>query len=216
MDSTTSVCTNPEQLAAEKGVDLGHELTKGFAARFVRRKAKQLIGKAGFTPSDRPELEQELKLGLIRALTRFDPAKRHWNVFVTTVIERRIASILESRRAKKSEFGQNITSLSTPVPGDDDQWTELGRLIPQDQKEGVTGRVTSSFEDQVDLALDVQTVIYRLPDDLRDLCVRLMSASVSQVARDLRVPQSTLNDKVRRLRDAFETAGVSVFPGSIR
>lgn len=33
---------SPEQVAAEGGIDLGHELTKGFSAGLIRRKARQI------------------------------------------------------------------------------------------------------------------------------------------------------------------------------
>ena len=41
---------------------LAFELTDGFARRCIRRKARQLVGKAGITASDRPDLEQEMTL----------------------------------------------------------------------------------------------------------------------------------------------------------
>ena len=40
--------------------------------------------------------------------------------------------------------------------------------------------------------MDIAEVVARLPDDLRDLCQRLQRDSISQVARDLGVPRSTL------------------------
>ena len=83
-----------EELAAAQGVDLTQELTTGFAARLIRRKAKQIVGKAYLTPSDRPEVEHILTMRLLERLSKFDPEKAHWNAFVTVVIEKHVATVL--------------------------------------------------------------------------------------------------------------------------
>ncbi len=36
-----------------------------YAADLIRHKARQLVGKAGFTEDDRPDLEQELMIDLL-------------------------------------------------------------------------------------------------------------------------------------------------------
>jgi RNA polymerase sigma-70 factor (ECF subfamily) len=204
------------QLAAEKGIDLNYELTKGFAGRYIRRKAKQLVGKARFTASDEPEIEQNLRITLLRRLPKFNPARRHWIVFATMVIDRRVATILESRRTKKCEHIQNITSLSVRMVGEDGEWTELGRMVGPEHKEGLTGKYARSAHDQCELAQDVETVLSRLPDDLRDLCERLKTRSLSEIARDTGVPRSTLNDRLRKVRKIFAAAGLKSFLLSVR
>src|SRR5689334_8458675 len=82
-------------------VDWDHELSAGFAGNYIRRKARQLIGKTGFTLSDRPDIEQELAIKVVQCISRFDPTRGHWNAFVATVVERHVATILKSRRARK-------------------------------------------------------------------------------------------------------------------
>jgi transcriptional regulator of acetoin/glycerol metabolism len=52
----------------------------------------------------------------------------------------------------------------------------------------------------------VAGVLATLPDDLRDLAERLKRQSVSEVARELRVPRTTLYRNLERLRRHFADA----------
>ena len=78
---------------------LQHRIVSGFAARAIAWKAQQLAGHNGFSRSEREDIEQELRLHLLRRLAKFDPEIAHWNVFVRTVLERRAASLIAQRRA---------------------------------------------------------------------------------------------------------------------
>ena len=46
-----------------------------YAARLIRTKAHQLIGKAGFTENDRQDLQQDLMMDLLQRMRHFNPAK---------------------------------------------------------------------------------------------------------------------------------------------
>lgn len=166
-----------------------------FAQGIIRRKVRLLVSRAGFTKQDRQDLEQELVLRLLQSLDLFDPEQAHPNVFITTVIERAVAMILRERRAKKRDagvvrsFDQGQTKDGTPEPVDP---------RPSDQE-------------AFDLASDLAEVLARLPDDLRALAERLKGQSVSQAARELGVPRTTLQRQVQRLRQCFEDAGLRIY-----
>jgi RNA polymerase sigma factor (sigma-70 family) len=155
-----------------------------------------LVSRAGFTSQDREDLEQELILRLLQSLHLFDPGQAHRNVFVTTVIERAVAMILRERLAKKRDSGV--------VRSFDQGQTKAGT-----SPEPVDPR--PSDQEAFDLASDLAEVLARLPDDLRALAERLKSQSVSQAARDLGVPRTTLQRRVERLRKTFEDAGLRIY-----
>jgi len=167
-----------------------------FAQGIIRRKVQLLVSRAGFTKQDRQDLEQELVLRLLQSLEMFDPEQAHPNVFITTVIERAVAMILRKRRAKKRDGGV-VCSL-------DQRQTKEGK-----SPEPIDPR--PSDQDTFDLASDLAEVLARLPDDLRALAERLKSQSLSQAARDLGVPRSTLQRQVQRLRRCFEDAGLRIY-----
>ncbi len=167
-----------------------------FTKGIIRRKTRQLVGRAGFTSQDREYLEQELILRLLQGLHLFDTEQAHRNVFVTTVIERAVAMILRERLAKKRDGG-TVQSL------------DQARENAGDSTEPVDPR--RSHEEQIDLATDLAEALANLPDDLRDLAERLKHQSLSQAARDLGVPRSTLQRQVQRLRRCFEDAGLRIY-----
>lgn len=167
-----------------------------FAQGIIRRKVRLLVSRAGFTKQDRRDLEQELVLRLLQSLDLFDPEKAHPNVFITTVVERAVAMILRDRRAKKRDSGV-VRSL------------QQGQT--QDDKSPEPADPRPSDEEAYDLAIDLAEVLDRLPDDLRALAERLKSQSISQAARDLGVPRTTLQRQIQRLRQCFEDAELRIY-----
>lgn len=188
---------------AENPADLDYELTHGFAGRLIRRKAQQLVGRSQFTAADRADIEQDLQMLVWRRRRSFDPARGHWNAFVTTVVERGIATLLEARRRQKREHAQRIVSLNIHVRGEDDEQVELSRQIAAEHKSALTGRRPRSDQECVQAAHDVGAVLAALPPDLRELAELLKTQTFSEITRNLHVSRSTLMDKVYRLRTIF-------------
>jgi DNA-directed RNA polymerase specialized sigma24 family protein len=87
----------------------------------------------------------------------------------------------------------------------------LAELIGQERYDARRGVSPRSAEELALLVLAVEEALASLPEDLRDLAERLKSRSLSQVARELGVPRSTLQDRVQQLLEAFECAGLRDF-----
>lgn len=196
--------------AADNGfpTDLNHELTRGYAGRLIRYRAWKLAGTGGFSCSDRPDLEQELRIALIERIDKFDPQRGHWNVFVCTIIERAIASMFTRRRVAERMQAVETESLSSLVAADDQVETMLGQLVTAEQQARVSDRAVRHHVDEVDTVADVETVIASLPPHLREVARRLMTTSPTALARELKVPRRTLRDWIAEIREAFAQAGV--------
>lgn len=181
-------------------VDLSQELTEGFAARFIRYKAGCLARRLGLGPADWEDLEQDLKLHLVKRSSKFDPEVAHWNVFVVTVISRYILTFLMKRRCARLRDGRSCVSL--------DELVEDGGEVPDDPEAGmVNGCAAPCAVDttaQRDLAIDVQESLARLPRRRRELCQRLMRDSLSEVARQMRIPRTTLYGRILALRQDLQ------------
>lgn len=175
-----------------------------FAARLIRRKARELAARSGFSPSDRDDIEQELRLVLVRRLDKFDPSVAHYNAFVTTVIERYSATILEHRRAESRSHSRYGGSLNQLVDDGDGNKIEMGATLPEGQQTMRTGARFRSGEELHELATDVAQLMADLPANLADICERLKRDTISVVARDLGMSRSTLYDLLKRVRSRFE------------
>ena len=187
-----------------------NEKINRFAHGIIRRKIKQLIGRAGFTKQDRQDLEQELILRLLKSLSSFDPDQSHPNAFTTTVIERFVANILRDKQAEKRDHRRN-GSLNVPIDMGDDGVGELADLISQREYDARRGRHPRDAEALAQLVHDVTEVMACLPDDLRELAERLKSQKISEISREKGIPRTTLRGSVNRLRRHFENAGLKKY-----
>lgn len=178
-----------------------------FSARLIRRKARYLATWAGFTSSDRGDLEQEMRLKLLKQLSSFDPAQGDRRAFVVTVIERFSINILRDQIAEKRDH-RRASSLNITVESEDNGPVELAQTIGDHEANSRLCLAPRSDSEKSELAMDTADVVAELPDDLRDLCQRLKRDSISQVARDLGVPRSTLYKSIYELRRRFEEAAM--------
>ncbi len=180
----------------------------GFAQRLIRRKARQLARLPGFSLSDCEDIEQELRLKLLKHLASYDPQQGCRQAFVTALVERQAANLLRAKRAEKRDH-RSVRSLSMVVAEDEEEGpVELADTISQRHLDARLGRATREEHELAELAMDVNDVIAGLPPELGELARRLKTDSLSQIARDLGVPRTTLADRVQKLRRCFEQAGL--------
>ncbi len=178
-----------------------------FEFGIVKRKVRQIVGRAGYTRQDKEDLEQELLTRLLQGLKSFDPDVAHRKSFVTAIVERAVATILRDAEAQKRDH-RRISSLQRLVDLTDEGPTELAETIGDREYNGRRCRDPRSDEDLAQLVTDLAEVIDSMPGELRDLAERMKTQSISAIAREIGVPRTTLNDAVRRLRQRFEQTGL--------
>jgi RNA polymerase sigma-70 factor (ECF subfamily) len=181
-----------------------------YAADLIRNKVRLLIGKAGLTESDRPDLEQELMIDLLDRMKRYNPAKAKKTTFMARIVERRIASLLEMRHAQRRDCRRCTTSLNEPTPGSCDESIERGDLMTGDcflspSEREPTERRTG------DMRIDMETVIESLPEQLRDLCERMKTSNMQEISRETGICRGTLYYRLGLLREAFQAAGLKEY-----
>jgi RNA polymerase sigma factor (sigma-70 family) len=178
-----------------------------FTLGFVRKRARQLVGRHGFRPCDRQEIEQRLFVKLAKRLHAADPDSPQWKAYVATTVNHGIANMIRDLRAEKRDHRRSC-SIHTIVDQDDNGPVELVDTIGPKEANARLGIAPRDAVALAELCMDVADVMAQLPDDLRELCERLRHDSVSQVARDMGVPRTTVSTAVGRLRDFFENAGM--------
>ncbi len=178
-----------------------------FTHGIVRRKVKQLIGRAGFTRQDREDLEQEFFARVLQSLASFDPAVAHRNKFITAVVERYVANVLRNKQAEKRDH-RRITSLNVTIEITDEGPTELAQTIGDRELDARLGRDRRGEDDLMQLRLDLADVISGLPEAWQTLLELRKSQTMPEVANQMGVPRTTLNDWMRRIRQQFEKAGL--------
>jgi RNA polymerase sigma-70 factor, ECF subfamily len=178
-----------------------------FTHGIVRRKVKQLIGRAGFTQQDREDLEQELLLRVLQSLPSFDPKQAHRNKFVTAVVERHVATILRNKRAEKRN-DQLVASINVTVEVEGMGAVELAQTVSEDELAARLGRKRRSAEDLANLALDIATVIAAMPKEWQELAERRKTQSMQEISDALGIPRTTLNETMQLITARFKRAGL--------
>ena len=187
-------------------IDLGHQLTRGYAARMIRFRALQIVGLVGLPKTDCEDIEQELRLHVLRRLEKFDPAIARWNTFVRVVTERHAATLIE--RLRRRSRPSDPTASHSPMSISFDAVSESP--ITEETRPDILASVAvgGAHEHELDLAMDVQQVLSLLPRPCRRMCALLKLHSVAEAARLLGIPRTTLHDRLSRLREVFAAAGI--------
>lgn len=188
-----------------------YEGLDGYAVKLIRHKARQLIGRAGLVDADRDDLEQDMAIDLLRRLPRFDPTRAKRETFIARVVEHRVATIIEGQKAGLRDYRRVAGSLDERHEGADGSIGDSAPVLDQDTYRRETLAAANRDEDLHALRQDLEKAIGDLPPDLRDLCARLLTSSVSEVSRETGVPRGTVYESIQKLRTRFERAGLAAY-----
>ena len=192
-----------------EALDIEFELTKGFAAKLIGQKARQLVGLLGITKSDLPDLRQDLKLALFKRHSQFNPQIANWEAFSTTIVENEIATMIVMRSADKREYARNVVSLSEQVVDPDGETVDLSAQIGEADLERITGLHWPHHEDEPTRVHDVAAVLSKLPPELAEICRQLKEKSITKVGEDMSIPKTTVYHILAQLREVFLANGFS-------
>ncbi|HRU20183.1 MAG TPA: sigma-70 family RNA polymerase sigma factor [Kiritimatiellia bacterium] len=174
-----------------------------YLTALIECKARQLVGKAGYTSDDLKDIEQDLIQDLLERLPKFDPAKASLNTFADRVVGRRICNLLRDRRAGMRDWRRDAYSLNEEIETDEGS-IERHEFISQDEVDLRTGRYDRTATERALRTMDVAAVLAGLPHELRRVAEMLMTQSVAEVARELGIPRGTFRDRyMGKLREAF-------------
>ena len=179
-----------------------------YAEALIHHKARQLVGNAGYTADDVEELEQEMRLDLLQRLPKFDPGKGAYNTFVARLVERKICNLIRHRTQEIRDYRCEECSLNDIVEAGDSANKKVERIetITQDEHDLRSGKYRRPAAERLDLRLDISLVLSKLPPELQKLAELLKTMSITQAARKLGIPRSTLYGSwLARLRQAFES-----------
>jgi RNA polymerase sigma-70 factor (ECF subfamily) len=168
------------------------------AQELIARKAKQLAGRHGFSRSDFDDISQELTLRLLTRVRRFDPTRASENAFLHRTIENLAASLVRRQRALKRKCTAVVSlSLETSDP----ECPTIACMLTEDALDRRLGRERTSSQSTLELHLDFDDLVDRLPDELRQLCRMLLEENgVADVARLTGKPRTTLQSRLRQVR----------------
>jgi RNA polymerase sigma-70 factor (ECF subfamily) len=168
----------------------------------IKATAAKVSRAAGFRPHERQDVEQELAIFLLDKLGLYDANRASFRTFVSRVIAHKATDLVVTRNAQKR--GARLTSIPLDTFEDDDAFgpgtDDLCNSPWVDQS-------TVSLAEFLILRADVERIVTSLPADLQDMCVRLLTENVSEIAQSRGVSRSSVYGSIHRLREAFAALG---------
>jgi RNA polymerase sigma-70 factor (ECF subfamily) len=183
-----------------------------YVIQLIKYKARQLVGRAGFSKDDREDIEQDLTLDLLRRLSKFDPSRATFHTFVARVVEHGVATLIERRQAAIRDHRRCTCSLNDLVDDGQGGQVERGDLFSQDDYLRIQGRSPAPMEDRVALRVDRDKLLATLPPELRDLCLRFEAGqTITDISRDTGTPRGTLYERMKKLKALAEDDGLRAY-----
>jgi RNA polymerase sigma-70 factor (ECF subfamily) len=173
--------------------------------RLARLKGRELSGKYGFARHDAEDIQQELILDYLQRLKSFDAKRCHRRTFAHLVINNRVRTLIATQKAACRDYRVCQTSLDQTLDRQDDPHTALDRAMLS----AATGlRDRQSTESKLNLRLDVEGVLLRLPPALVKVCsLVMMCDSAMDVALRAGISRATLYRRLHQVRRVFADAG---------
>ncbi len=188
-----------------------HDEILQYAIKRIRFKASQMISKHGFTEDDFDDLRQELMSDLLERLPKFDSGRADIKIFISTVVDNRLATLIKHREAQCRDHRCVERSLDEPVPGEDGEWTTFGESITEEEARSRLGHAGRSEHERVDLALDVQMVLGQLDEADRQLCLELQVKTPLEISREKSISRSSIYERIAEIRNKFIQAGLRCY-----
>lgn len=184
--------------------DIVHD---NFTRGIIRRKARQIINRPGLSEQDVPAIEQTILAHVVEAMPSFDPAIAHRNIFITTVVERFVKSLLRDRQRMKAGSGYvQSLNMEVIVPGEGP--TDLQNTLEESTRNTRLQIERRPDDEMRELVADMAQMIATLPEPWQRMLELRKSHSLIQVSELMGVPRRTLRDWMTQVAVKFEEAGL--------
>ena len=171
----------------------------------IRCKVRTMVGRARLQQTDAEDLEQELYQRVLEGAPSFDRTRGDWHPFAATIIRRAASKMMRHRMAAKRN-PYRVCSLNEPIDPREEA-EELSKSISNNELNARLGKTGPTDQDLAEMGHDIESVLSELTEHERQLCELLKTCSVSEAARQLDVPRTTLQDQIRAIRESFKSRG---------
>jgi len=161
----------------------------------IRSKARQLVGRFGFTSADREDIEQELALHLMERMAQFDPRRSSGSTFIDRISQHKIASMLRGRYAQRRDYRRSVSL-------DDDGTHQTIEPVTRCQPRA-----------NPDLAIDMAHALESLDAELRKVCKLLEHVSIAETARRLGLSRTQARSRIAKIRMLLTGRGLDEYAG---
>ncbi|HAI13378.1 MAG TPA: hypothetical protein DCM28_16845 [Phycisphaerales bacterium] len=177
-----------------------------FAFKLVNCKARQIVGKTGYTLDDVDDIQQDLVLDLLEHLPQYNPDLASYKTYVTRVVDRKVSNLLRHRQMEKRNYRRETGSIYDQMYSGGKQAMQLIEAMTEKEHDRRLGISRMPQDERSHLQIDVHMLLEDLPPDLRRAAELLKTMSVNQAADEFGIPRSTFYlNYLEPLRDIFQS-----------
>lgn len=182
-------------------------LSTGSVKNLISIRARQLVRQSGFRRHEQVDVEQDLAAYVLGKAHYFDPTRACVSTFIDRVVQSGIVTIWrQRRRLKHAECLGAISLERTHVQHGGQDQTTLSRALSETDLHRRTGQQTVDDQQRMELASDVASVLADLPEEVRQVALRLADASEAAIAQELGISRRRVRTAVNLIREQFEKA----------
>jgi hypothetical protein len=175
----------------------------------IRYKAKGLAKSKGFSRSDEPDIEQDLRLLLLQKAARFDSSRASIETFASRVIENAVKSMRRNVQLQKCDCRKKV-SLDAEVYDSAGKPSSVSQSADEFAGRRHTGQRRRSRAELSQLKLDVADANKRLSPALRDMAALLSHVSPFAAAGVMSISRRQAAVYVDTLRECYEERGLVI------
>ena len=151
----------------------------------IEFRAKQLAIKLRLTDDQRDDFAQDMVVEVLKAAERFNPeGGASWHTYASRTLDLAEKKLIQAEiRRRHRESGR---------PASDAEWCVVGE------------------QEQIELEMDLELVLSRMPERLATACRLLRHLSPSATAAELGIHRSSIYRLIKEARPFFEKAGLDL------
>ena len=192
------------------GANKNNELSD-YAEKTIHHKAHRLAATTRDPIGDVDDIKQELRSDLIERLPKFDPNKAAQNTFVARLIDHKISKLVRHGNAGSRDYRRVECSVNDNITDATGAKTQRAHTMDMDEIDIRRGKRNRPSQDETDLKIDISLTLSKLSPDDQRIAAQLKVQSISEAAKTLRMPRTTVYEARKRIRRIFEDAGLRAY-----
>jgi len=175
----------------------------------IRIRAARLARSGAACGMEAEDIEQDLRLDLIRRMPRFDATRASFETFADRLIAHRVASLAAATAAKRADRAMKSLEAQIEPDGDNGSLT-LADVTPED---AALYHAPDGFGDETGTSLghDVARLLHALSPGCRAVAIALGNMTASEAARALGLHRSSIYARIALIRTAATDLGLGEY-----
>jgi len=177
-------------------------------SRNIRVRAARLARSGVIPGMDAEDIEQDLRLDLLKRMARFDASRASFETFADRLIAHRIANLAATTAAKRAE--RSMKSLEAPIaPDRADGSLTLADITPEEA--ALHAPVNLGVVAANSLGQDVARLLHALSPGCRVVAIALGNMTAAEAARALGLHRSSVYARIARIRAVATSLGLQEY-----